>query len=174
MGNNCRWCPPREGMDGGPQARAGAARLPRGCPEYVAGVGGGGRTGQSHTHKLLTTEQKKEKAKGATHRNQGETLSPPARALQRPLLETLASCVCVKSLQSCRTVCDPVNCSPPGSSVHGILQVRILEWVTMPFSRDLPDPGIEPASLMSPVLAGRFFTTSATWAVLGAVKGHCF
>ena len=41
-------------------------------------------------------------------------------------------------------------------SVHGILQSRILEWVTMPFSRDLPDPGIEPAS---PALAGGFFTT---------------
>ena len=33
--------------------------------------------------------------------------------------------------------------NPPGSSVHGILQARILEWVAMPFSRDLPDPGIE-------------------------------
>ena len=54
--------------------------------------------------------------------------------------------MCVKSLQSCRTVCDPVNSSPPGSSVHGILQVRILKWVAMPFSRDLPDPGIEPRS----------------------------
>ena len=36
--------------------------------------------------------------------------------------------------------------SPPGSSVHGILQVRILEWVAMPFSRDLPSPGMEPGS----------------------------
>ena len=33
------------------------------------------------------------------------------------------------------TLCDPMNCSPPGSSVHGILQARILEWVTIPFSR---------------------------------------
>ena len=38
------------------------------------------------------------------------------------------------------------NCSPPGSSVHGILQVRIREWVAMPFSRELPDSGIEPES----------------------------
>ena len=36
--------------------------------------------------------------------------------------------------------------SPPGSSVHGVLQARILEWVAIPFSRDLPDPGIEPRS----------------------------
>ena len=48
--------------------------------------------------------------------------------------------------------------------VHGILQTRILEWVAISFSRDPPDPGIEPASLMSPVLAGGFFTTSTTWA----------
>jgi len=42
--------------------------------------------------------------------------------------------------------------SPPGSYVHGILQARILEWVAMPFSRDLPDPGIEPMSLVAPAL----------------------
>ena len=39
-----------------------------------------------------------------------------------------------------------MDCSPPGSSVHGILQARTLEWVAIPFSRDLPDPGIEPGS----------------------------
>ena len=36
---------------------------------------------------------------------------------------------------ACPTPCDPVACSPPGSSVHGILQARILEWIAMPFSR---------------------------------------
>ena len=45
--------------------------------------------------------------------------------------------------QSCPTLCDPMACSPPGSSVHGILQVRILEWVAIPFSRGSPDPGTE-------------------------------
>ena len=50
-----------------------------------------------------------------------------------------------KSLQLCPTLCNPIDGSPPGSSVHGILQARTLEWVaTSP--RDLPDPGIEPAS----------------------------
>jgi len=39
-----------------------------------------------------------------------------------------------------------MDCSLPGSSVHGILQARILEWVAIPFSRDLPNPGIEPGS----------------------------
>ena len=37
--------------------------------------------------------------------------------------------------QSCPTVCDPVDCSPPGFSVHGILQARILEWVAISFSK---------------------------------------
>jgi len=37
--------------------------------------------------------------------------------------------------QSCPTLCDPVDCSPPGSSVHGILQARILEWVAISFYR---------------------------------------
>ena len=40
-----------------------------------------------------------------------------------------------KSLQSCLTLCDPTDCSPPGSSVPGILQARILEWVARPFPR---------------------------------------
>ena len=72
-------------------------------------------------------------------------------------------CIHTKSLQSCPALCDPVDDSPPGSSVHGILQARILEWTAVSFSGDLPNPGIEPASLMSPTLAGSFFTTGATW-----------
>ena len=63
----------------------------------------------------------------------------------------------------CLTPCDPTDCSPPDSSLSGILQARTLEWVTISFSRDLPDPGIKPASLSSPALAGGFFTTGATW-----------
>ena len=42
---------------------------------------------------------------------------------------------CAKSHQSCLTLCDPMDCSPAGSSVHGILQARILEWVVTTFSR---------------------------------------
>ena len=44
------------------------------------------------------------------------------------------------------TLCDPMDCSPPGSSVHGILQARILEWLPCPPPQDLPDPGTEPKS----------------------------
>jgi len=53
-----------------------------------------------------------------------------------------------------------MDSNPPGSSVHAIFQARILEWDTISYSRDLPNPGIELASLGSPALAGRFFITA--------------
>ena len=72
----------------------------------------------------------------------------------------------VKSLQSWLTLCDPMDCNPPGSSVCRILQARILEWVAVcPPPGDLPDPGIESKVLMSPALAGGLFTTSTTWKI---------
>ena len=46
-----------------------------------------------------------------------------------------ATCVRAQSLQSCPTLCDPKDCSLPGSSVHRILQARMLKWVAIPFSR---------------------------------------
>ena len=62
--------------------------------------------------------------------------------------------MCAKLLQGCLTLCDPMDCSPPGFSAHAIFQARIREW-------DLPDPGKEPASLTSIIeLAGRLFTPS--------------
>ena len=67
-------------------------------------------------------------------------------------------------VQSCLTLCGPMNYTLPDASVRGIFQARILEWVAISCSRDLPDPGIELVSLASPALAGRFFTTSAAWA----------
>ena len=48
--------------------------------------------------------------------------------------------VTVLVAQPCLTLCDPMDCSPPGSSVHGILQARMLEWVTMPSSRGSSRP----------------------------------
>ena len=78
--------------------------------------------------------------------------------------QSVRACLCDKSLQSCPTLCDPRGCGPPGSSIRGILQARILEWIAIAFSRDLPDPGIEPASLtLPPARAGGFFTAGATW-----------
>ena len=60
--------------------------------------------------------------------------------------------VCVLCAQSCLTLCDPVDYSPPGSSVHGISQARKLEWVAISLSWDIPDTGIETMSPMSPAL----------------------
>ena len=55
----------------------------------------------------------------------------------------------VKSLvaQSCPTLCDPMDCRLPGSSVHGIFQGRVLDELPFPSPVDLPDPGMEPRSL---------------------------
>ena len=61
--------------------------------------------------------------------------------------------------QLCPTLCDLRDGSLPGFSVHGIFQARILGGLPFPSPGDLPDPGIEPVSLASPALAGRFFTT---------------
>ena len=73
--------------------------------------------------------------------------------------------------ESCLTLRDPMNCSPQGSPVRGILQAKILEWVAISSSRDLPNPGIKPTSLMPPALAGRFFSTRATWETLSPAPG---
>ena len=68
-----------------------------------------------------------------------------------------------KSLQLCLILCDPIEYSQAGLSVHGILQARILEWAAMSSPPgDLPDLMIKPQTLTSPALAGRFFTTSTT------------
>jgi len=67
-------------------------------------------------------------------------------------------CSCSVS-QSCPTLQSHGLYSPPGSSVHGISQIRILEWVAFPPPGDCPDPGMEPLFSASPALAGEFFTT---------------
>ena len=72
--------------------------------------------------------------------------------------------------QFCPTLCREsrtqlsyfMDCRMPGSSVHGSFQARTLEWVAIFCSRDLSDARIEPTSLVSPALAGRFFTS---WAI---------
>ena len=70
------------------------------------------------------------------------TLWPPHPGTCHESLSDLKVKVLVA--QSCLTLCDPMNCSLPGSSVQGILQARILEWVAMASSGDLSSPGIEP------------------------------
>ena len=81
----------------------------------------------------------------------------PSVEQPRPTHFTAFACM----LLSCPTLGDPMDCSPPGSSVHGILQARTLEWV-----RDLSDSGLKLVSLAYTALAGGFFTTSATWEAL--------
>jgi len=57
-------------------------------------------------------------------------------------------------IQLCLTLCNPMVCSLPGSSVHGVLQARILEWVAIPFSKESSQPKDEPRS---PALQADFF-----------------
>ena len=71
---------------------------------------------------------------------------------QRSLCYTVLSAHCVM-------LCNLMDCSLPGSTVHGILQARILEWVATSPLGDLPDPGIKTTSPASPALAGGYFTT---------------
>ena len=74
-------------------------------------------------------------------------------------------CICAKSLQSCPTLCGPMYCSPPGSSVQGVLQARKLGLVAMPFSRECSQTRDEPTThtSMSLALAGGFFIIGTTW-----------
>ena len=66
----------------------------------------------------------------------------------------------VKVTQSCPTLCDPMDSSLPGFSVHGILQARILKWVAIPFSRESPQ--LRDWAQVS-CITGRFFTIWANW-----------
>ena len=72
-------------------------------------------------------------------------------------LDSPDSCVLAKSLQSCPALCDPMDCSPPGSSVHGISQGRIPEWVAISFSRGSPRPRDR---TRTSCLASGFFTVT--------------
>ena len=76
----------------------------------------------------------------------------------------------IKSLLLCPTLCDPMGRNLPGFTIHGILQAR--NWSGLPClpPGDLPDPGIEPMSLMSPELASGFFTTSANWEPIAGLR----
>ena len=79
------------------------------------------------------------------------------------MLHNMPAAAAAKSLPSCPTLCDLIDGSAPGSPIPWILQARILEWLLYPPPEDLPNPRIKPVSLMSPALAGGFFTASTTW-----------
>ena len=69
-------------------------------------------------------------------------------------------------LQSFLTLCDHMDCSPPGSTVHGVLQARILEWVAVPFSRGSSWPRDWTQVSCISCIAGEFFTRWVTWEAL--------
>ena len=77
-------------------------------------------------------------------RNRAGLFSPHLSSSPNILLSSWIVKVLVT--QSCPTLCDSMDCSSPGSSVHGILQARALEWVAFPFSRGSSRPRIEPRS----------------------------
>ena len=87
------------------------------------------------------------------------TLSRSKRVLIWSSGSSHCDALCAKLLQSCPTLCDPLDCSPPGSSVHGISQARILEWVATLSSRGSSWP--RNWSLVS-LIEGRFFAVWAT------------
>ena len=81
-------------------------------------------------------------------------------------------CKHAKSVQLCLTLCDTGDCGPPGSSIHGILYTKMLQWVALSSSRDLlgdlPDPGLNLHLLISLHWQVGLFTTNATWEALNA------
>ena len=86
--------------------------------------------------------------------NAGDMGSIPGGGTKIPCV-----CVCARAsvgsaAQSCPTLCDPTDCSLPGSSVHGILQARTLEWVAITFSRGSSQPRDQ---TQASCIAGRFF-----------------
>ena len=81
-------------------------------------------------------------------------------------------CICAESFQSCLTLCDPMDCSPPGSSAHGMLQSRILEWFAMPSSRGFSPPRNRTHVSYKSCTGGRFFATRATWESLCISSHH--
>ena len=77
-------------------------------------------------------------------------------------------CVHAKSFKLCPPLCNPMDYRPPGSSVHGILKARVLEWTAMPSSEHVPHPGMEPASLVPCICRGLPLACISPNAFLGA------
>ena len=111
------------------------------------------QSGGRDTHRFLLNDRTRSRAPVA------------GRVMHRSLPHQVVIVVLIA--QSSLTICDPVDCSPPGSSVHRIFQEEYWSRLPFPPPGDLPNPGIEPTSLTSPALAGRFFTNSTTQKALG-------
>ena len=95
---------------------------------------------------------------GGPGKGQGQRKKPSFRGSPQE-----QRCICDKTLQSRLTLCNSMDCSSPGPLSMGFSRQEYSSGFPSPPPGDRLDPGVEPAVLMSPVLAGRFFTTSTTW-----------
>ena len=85
--------------------------------------------------------------------------------------ETKTYYCCCFATKLCPDLCDPMDCSPPGSSVHGIFQQEYWSGLLFPSPGDLPDPGIEPKS---PALVAGFFTSEQSGKATDIVRLKLF
>ena len=139
-------CPPKLHMtfQGGLKAHGGA---PSHLPQLM---------------KNLVAHQLKNSAWGRHHWWFSTCANPNCTTVNNLTDPSFCTCTCVVVVlvaPLCLTLCNPMDCSPPGSSVHAILQARILEWVAMHSSRESSWPRDQ---IQVPCIAGRFFTIWAT------------
>ena len=118
------------------------------------------KDGPAHRMKSIHGERR------LSFRRQGSKKTSQVLPQQRtddPRTDVVVAFVHAKSLQSCLTLCDPMDYSQPSSSVHGFPRQECWSGLPCHPPGDLPDPGMEPMSFMSPALAGKFFTTRGNW-----------
>ena len=138
-------------------------RLSRTRWEGRVPLGGGKVTGEGPTWNGQHQEPKSKSPEASELSPQCDTgfdLAPGYP--QASALGSAWPCVCLCT-QSCLTLCDPMDCSPTGTSVHRISRQEYWSGLPFPTPGDLPSPGMKPVSLVSPALAGGLFTTGATW-----------
>ena len=119
------------------------------------------RKGIHRNFRCIETRDQKGKhsrpAMTAEHNRKRQDFLPGAKSAGEKPWTLHLYCMCAKSLQWPLTLCDPMDC------LWGFSRQEYWNGLPCPPPEDLPNPGIEPVSLTSPALEGRFFTTSATW-----------
>ena len=89
-------------------------------------------------------------------------------------VQVLCMCAFVKLLQSCPTLCDPLDCSLSAPLSMGFSRQESWSWLPWPPPGDLPKPGTEPISSTPAVMAGGLFTTGTTWEAPQVLYTHMF